>query len=207
MDAAKLYRQITGKQAVYSIMPIDNIPSILKYGIMCFDDVQKIQHQSIALSEVQERRDKIVLANGVRLHQYANLYFSYWNPMLYKRRNQANTICILAISLEVLNLEGCAVSDRNAASPLANFYSPIEGIKILNFNIIHAKSWFSNDLYEHKNNKRIKCAEVLVPRNIPESYIIGAYVVDEEAKMLLLSKGFYKDIYVRPQVFFGKKGV
>ena len=50
--------------------------------------------------------------------------------------------------------------------------------------------------------KRIKCAEILVPDAIAYEYIAGAIVVDEHAQDELVRKGFQKTIVVKPRVFF-----
>ena len=88
--ASERYYELTTKKYVYNIMPIANIPSVLQHGIVCFDQMQKFQHSSIAMNDVQERRSRVEIPNGCSLHQYANLYFSFHNPMLYKRQGLAD---------------------------------------------------------------------------------------------------------------------
>lgn len=46
------------------------------------------------MAEAQERRDRKQVPGGLRLHQYANLYFHARNPMLYARLTQASTLCV-----------------------------------------------------------------------------------------------------------------
>ena len=183
-------------------MPIGNVPSVLEDGILCHDLIRNQEHVSVANPGVQERREKVVLPNGMRLHQYANLYFSYWNPMLSTIREHNEEICILAISLTVLDCEGCAITDRNAATTLAKFYSPEEGLQRLNFTKIHARHWNIGDIYQTRDHGAIKCAEVLIPERVPPEYIKGAYVVSETAKTDLLSTGFEHTVLVRPENFF-----
>ena len=40
---------------LYYITSIQNIPSILKRGILCFEKAEKIDHHSIAMNEIQEK--------------------------------------------------------------------------------------------------------------------------------------------------------
>lgn len=200
--ASERYYQLTQKRYVYNIMPIENIPSVLTHGIVCYDYMCDIEHSSVAMNEIQERRNKVDIPNGLSLHKYANLYFTYNNPMLFKRQDDAEILCVLALSSKVLDLEGCVVSDRNASVSLARFYSPVEGMEELDFEKIHAQYWNSEDPFEKRRNKAIKCAEILVPYCIPSDYIVGAYVVNEESRELLISKGFNKRIEVRASVFY-----
>lgn len=201
-SCAALYFELTGRKHVYSIMPINNIPSIMKNGILSHEQAKKFPHLSVADPNVQDRRERVVLPNGIPLHHYANLYFSFWNPMLSRIRAQNDEICILGIALSVLDLNGCAITDRNAATTLARFYSPQDGLQELDYRRIHATNWYTDDVYQMRDNRAVKCAEVLVPERVAPEYIMGAYVVSDSAKDALLSKGFDKTIIVKPSNFF-----
>jgi hypothetical protein len=50
-------------------MPLDNIPSVLKHGILSNERVAKLSHRSVAMQEVQERRDVKQVPRGLKLHQ------------------------------------------------------------------------------------------------------------------------------------------
>ena len=191
---------------MFNISVLANIPSIMERGIICHDYAAKVQHQSVAMESVQSRRAGVVVPNGMRLHAYANLYFDYHNPMLYKIQNQADLICILAISASVLDLPDCIVTDRNAAALYAMFYPAPVGIGCLDFKKIFARDWNHPDQIEYREHKHIKCAEVLLPRLVPSEYIEGAYVVDETAKKQMISAGFSKKIVPNASVFYRKNG-
>ena len=70
---------------LHCIMPIDNINSVMTHGILSHERAAKLPHRSVALQPVQDRRDQKQVPGGLKLHQYANLYFHARNPMLYKR--------------------------------------------------------------------------------------------------------------------------
>ena len=197
----EFYRK-TQRAFLYNITVINNIPSIIKWGIISHERAQHFQHESIALAEVQERRALIKVPNGKKLHSYANLYFDFHNPMMYKRQNQAEDMCVLAISSKVLDLSDCIVSDRNAASDYARFYEPADAMENLDFEKIYAKNWNHIDQIEKISHKSIKCAEILIPNKVPYSYIIFGYVMNQEAKERMLRLGFDKEIKVEPIVFF-----
>jgi hypothetical protein len=71
------------------IMPIGNIPSVMAHGILSHERASKLAHASVAMDAIQEKRDKKHVPGGLKLHQYANLYFHARNPMLFKRKDQA----------------------------------------------------------------------------------------------------------------------
>jgi hypothetical protein len=67
----------------HCIMPLENIPSVLEHGILSHERMASLPHRSVAMQGVQERRDLKQVPGGLKLHQYANLYFHARNPMLY----------------------------------------------------------------------------------------------------------------------------
>ncbi|MBI9031218.1 DUF4433 domain-containing protein [bacterium] len=186
-------------QEFHNITPIDNIPSIIKYGLLCHDLACKIDHKDISLEEVQARRDKKV-PGGLLLHNYVNLYFHARNPMLFRRLNEE--ICILRIDKCVADLDDVVFSDRNAASDYTSFKSR-KFVHQLEFEIIYAKDWRSPNTITYYSNKSQKCAEVLIPYKIDITFIIGAYVKKEKDKQELIDKGFNKEIIVNEEMFFG----
>ena len=128
--ASEIYFDITGSNEFYNIMPLENIPSIMKNGVLCFEQASCYKHMSIAMNDVQERRDKKSIPNGLMLHKYANTYFDSRNPMMYVLKNKAHILCVLRLSSLILDIKDSIISDRNASSDYARFYIPIEG-KIL----------------------------------------------------------------------------
>lgn len=85
MSLADDFTRKTGRSGFYNIMPIKNIPSVLQYGILSYEHATNMPHHSVAMSEIQSRRDDVCIPNGMRLHEYANVYFDARNPMLYKK--------------------------------------------------------------------------------------------------------------------------
>lgn len=90
---------------LYFITDINNILSIEKNGILCHKHAQKIKHSSIALEDVQNRREnKKIPGTKKELHDYANVYFDAHNPMLSKVRCRNDSICVLRVKKDILNL-------------------------------------------------------------------------------------------------------
>lgn len=194
--------EVTGQTGLFNIQAIDNIPSIMRYGLLSNDGAKRISHTSIAMQEVQDRRDAKTIPNGLALHKYANLYFDPRNPMLSARRNQNENLCILKIDASILDFRGVVASDRNASSSYASFYPPLIGLRNIDFNLVYATWWKDEDYYAEMRKKSIKCAEVLVPHEVPYDFIVCAAVVSEQAKRKLEAVEFDKEIVVKPGLFF-----
>ncbi len=202
MFVSEIFNKRTKRKYTYNITAIDNIPSIIKNGILCYDAVKKLPHSSIAINDVQARRDRVINPNGHRLHRYANLYFDYNNPMLYKRKDMAEEICVLVVDASIMDNQDCIFSDRNAAADLVKFYPASDGVNEIDFEKVFAKYWTHENHYEYLNHKAIKCAEILIPHCVPYDYIVEVYVVSTSAAETLAATGFDKRIIIRPSVFY-----
>jgi ssDNA thymidine ADP-ribosyltransferase, DarT len=162
------------------IMPLANVPSVLQRGILSHERASKIDHESAAMEEIQERRDKKRVPGGLRLHQYANLYFHARNPMLYKRKENATSLCVLRVSTEVRHLPGVVITDQNAASDWVRFLHPRQ-YRLLDFDSIFAMDWrHPSDPIAYRRHRLRKCAEVLVPHVVDPEFLIGAYVINRD---------------------------
>lgn len=168
---------------LHCIMPIANIPSIMQHGIVSHDRASKLPHEDVSLTEVQDRRDVKTVPGGLRLHQYANLYFCARNPMMSRRRNQKNDLCVLRISKSVLKLPEVVLTDQNAASKYVSFHKSPQGLLHIDFDLVFAVSWkHPDDQIAEWRHSSAKCAEILVPHCVNIMYVEGAYVANETAK-------------------------
>lgn len=186
---------------LHCIMPIANIGSVLVHGILSYARAAKLPHRSVALQPVQDRRDQKQVPGGLKLHQYANLYFHARNPMMYKRANEADGLCILRVSTEVLALPGVVLSDQNAASDYVRFLAPAQWPE-LPFDDIFARDWTHPDRIVYWRQKARRCAEVLVPQRVEPKFLTGAHVVDAEASKRLASHRWHLPIALSPDLFF-----
>lgn len=202
MKASERFTEITGQTGIYNIQAIDNIPSIIRRGLLSNERAVSIKHKSIAMDEVQARRDNIIIPNGLKLHQYANLYFDPRNPMLFKRKSQNEEICILKFDRVILDFNGVVLSDRNASSSYAAFYEAKYGLENIDFKLVYARYWADDNYFEQCRRKSIKCAEVLVPYGISYDYVVFAAVINDAAADRLRLNGFDKNIFIEPKIFF-----
>lgn len=188
---------------LHYITPIANVPSIMKFGIVSNELSKKLPHESLAMEEIQSKRKTKQIPGARKLHQYANLYFDAHNPMLSKRRNQNNQICILRVNTSVLDLPDVIISDRNAASDWARFYGVIDGLAALDKNQVYAKYWTNaNNQYELWEKKSIKCAEVLVPDKIKPEYILGIFVANWTALQAFQQLNIQLTVSIENDMFF-----
>lgn len=201
MRPSDIFHKLTHRIGLYNIMPLANIPSVLTHGILSNELANTLPHKSVAMGEIQDRRDKVSVPNGLKLHQYANLYFDARNPMMYKR--QSEEICVLRISARILDLPNVVVADRNASSTYVRFYEPNMAFDHLDFDLIYAKFWTNPDPFIQYKNKSIKCAEVLVPERIPPQYITAVAVKNKHDEQYLLDLGLDQRIYIDQELFFG----
>lgn len=183
-------------------MPIANVPSVMTHGILSYERAAMLQHSSVAMQEVQDLRDNVQIPGAQRLHKYANLYFYARNPMMYKRHAQMNTLCVLRISVTVLDLTGVVLTDQNAASKWVRFLGRNQ-IGAIDFDKVFADDWrHPDDQIAYWRHKSIMCAEVLVPDQIGPEFIQGAYVCSAAAETSLRSLGFTRNVVVNPRLFF-----
>lgn len=183
-------------------MPMANIGSAMTQGILSYERAAKLKHHSVAMQPVQDKRDQKHVPGGLKLHQYANLYFHARNPMLFKRRDEASALCVLRVSVEVLGLAGVVITDCNAASDYVRYLAPAQWA-LLNFDDIYALDWrHPNNAARYYQYRSRKCAEVLVPQKVDTSYLAGAYVVDAAAARQLSEAGFHWPVTLNPVLFF-----
>ena len=185
------------------ITPIDNVPSIMQIGILSNELSKKLSHESLAMEEIQAKRKNKRIPGARKLHQYANLYFDAHNPMLSKKRDKNNQICILRVNTLVLDLPDVIISDRNAASDWARFNTVIDGLAALDKDQIYARYWTNaNNQYDLWEKKSIKCTEVLIPNKVELKYILGAYVANKTALKAFRKLKIQLTVCMKSDIFF-----
>lgn len=188
---------------LHYITLIANVPSIMKKGILSHALSKNLPHESLAMEEIQSKRKNKQIPGARKLHEYANLYFDAHNPMLSKRRDRNNRICVLSVDPSVLDLPNVIISDQNASSNYVRFYPVKTGLGALNKNIIYAPFWLHPDnQLEEWAHKSAKCAEVLIPDRIESKYILSAYVANEIALRAFHQLNIQLTVSIRSDIFF-----
>lgn len=169
---------------LHYITPIANVASIFQLGILPHNEAAKICHEDISMDSVQRIRATKQIPTHLSqtvavIHDCVNFYFNAKNPMLFKRKEQHESLCVLRIKPEVLDIPGVIVTDRNAAVNEVNFSTVQDGLPKLNLEFIKQEFWTSQTASPEENKERgqFRCAEVLIPnQKLHPSYIGGAYV-------------------------------
>jgi hypothetical protein len=187
---------------LHYITPIANVASIMHLGILSHNRAARMQHRSVAMNEIQDRRARVTVPGGKKLHEYVNLYICARNPMMYKRQAQFKEICMLKISPNVLDIPGVVISDRNASSEYAIFKPAPGGLDIVNYEWTFAEYWTDPDQITEWRKKAAKCAEVLVPDNVKPDCITGAYVACQEARAMFEDQVAGVSVVINSHLFF-----
>lgn len=192
-------------EGLYYITHINNVPSILKEGILSHERVQaeNIQFTPIYDAEIVENRRGIKTPDGKSLWSFANLYFQPRNPMLYRVRceKSIDEIAIVAVAPNILNPANIFISDGNAAHSESHILPAREGKKAI-YRIKDATSieWWNKE----DGSKRRIMAECLVPDTVPPLFIQTIYVASLEAadKMKTMLPQSDVPVIPEPRMFF-----
>ena len=188
---------------LYYITPIANLLSIMQHGILSNELSKKLPHESLAMEEIQSKRENKQIPGARKLHEYANLYFDAHNPMLSRRRDRNNETCVLRIDANVLDLQGVIIADQNASSEYVRFYPVTQGLAAIDKNRLFAKYWtHPENLYEEWAHKSIKCAEVLVPDKVEPKYILGVFVANQAALAAFKKLKIRLTVSIKSDIFF-----
>jgi len=193
---------------LYYITHIENVPSILKRGILCHQIIEEknIEFTPIYNKEIVSRRAQRLVPGGKTLWAFANLYFQARNPMLYKviHDKPLDEIVVLGVRRDVIRTKGAFVTDGNAASS-PTIILPVSQAKNLWEEIgNHTEiDWWN----EADGSKRKIMAECLVPEKIPPECIQTIYTpnlsVRKKVKKLIEEFNFdnvvpYGPIFFQP---------
>jgi hypothetical protein len=190
-------------QELVYLTPIANLVSICELGILSHLAASSLDHDSIALPEVQALRSGLLVPGGGDLHSYVNLYICARNPMMYKRRANHTNICVLRVDAAVIDLPGVVITDGNAASrSYTRFASGASGLKIVDRKLTFADNWTHSDQIEYYKRKRAKCAEVLVPDRVGPENLAGVYVSCGESEQRVTELGTGLSVTINPHLFF-----
>jgi O-acetyl-ADP-ribose deacetylase (regulator of RNase III) len=195
-------------KSLFYITHINNLPSILRYGILSHRQVeaQGIPFTPVYNPEIVANREQRLTPDRKSLWDYANVYFQPRNPMLYKVMSETDKkdVVIVGVKPQVVDVKGAFISLGNAASSL----SPLLDIKT-GLQFINGEYWqiISNDWWKTEDGtKRKIMAECLVPNGIPPTDIHSIYVtssaVAEKVRPVLNVFTQPVSVIVEPHMFF-----
>jgi ssDNA thymidine ADP-ribosyltransferase, DarT len=122
--------------------------------------------------------------------------------MMYLRRSHHRDLCVLQINPAILQLPGVVIADGNAASGPTAFWPSPSGLARVDKDTVFADWWTDPDVFTLWENRRVKCAEVLVPGKLDARFILGGCVSCQEAESRLKTLAQNLAIIVDPHMFF-----
>lgn len=110
----------------------------------------------------------------------------------------------MQVNPSVLGLPKVVIADGNAASgPTASAFWPSpSGLAKIDKGTVFAEWWNDPDLFTLWENRRVKCAEVLVPDRLDARFISGAYVSCDDAESKLKTLAPRLAIIIDAHMFF-----
>ncbi len=206
---------------MYRMTHIDNVPHILRCGIVHKDSVNKnpdfVPIGDTSLISCRENRVVRIHSSNktITLGDYIPFYFGVRMPMLYviqKGGNQVpqqqrpENIVYIAVSLNkiVSQQNTFFFSDGHPTNDLTTFYDS-QSIELLQEKIdweaINAKYWSGEEL--DTDLRRRKQAEFLVKEDVPADFIMGFGCYNPKAKDKLISFGVKEEIIkIIPQAYY-----
>lgn len=176
-------RLASGYRGLFYITHVNNLDSILRYGILCHERITREQIQFTPIYDktiVAGRRNRKA-PNENSLWNFANLYFQPRNAMLYRvlLEKSSEEIAILCIKPEVLNRKDIYVTVGGAGSERSPIVSRNDGLKVLSrLRQFIDREWWS----DVDDSKRLSMAECLVPDSVSPDMITAIYVASHEVR-------------------------
>ncbi len=188
--------------SLYYIVDIDNLPSILKHGILAHDTAKEMglykAQNDISNQDVQKiRRDKKFFSPRTKtkrgLHGYANAYLQPHNAMMVviQKETSREQLCVVRVSAQILQdrKSEAVLTTKNAACHRARFFSPENWVpspfsaKSLTSSFLSglpSKKWAGRAAFQA--SKQSRQSEALFPGRIEPGYINTVYVHNVEVQ-------------------------
>lgn len=197
----------------FRITHIDNIPHILKNGLVKADSPLHVENYvPIGDPQIIGLRGDIEV-KGYRIGDYIPFYLGPRSPMLYVIQHGYNGVqrvepekivyCVIRLDDLINNNIDCIFTDGHAVSFLTSFYSrdKLSSInEIVKFDDVYSSQWNSE---EDLDLKRRKEAELLIKNDLPVQFLRGFVVYNNKAKDFLIEKGVADNmIAVMPSYYF-----
>ena len=190
---------------LYYITHIDNVPSILRLGILSHS---RIEREQIPFTPVYDagivaNRRAILVPDGRSLWSFANLYFQARNPMLYRvlHEKPPGDVAVLEVQPNILNRPDIFISNGNAAHSASDILPAAGGRKAIpQIRRDADREWWK----EEDGSKRKIMAECLVPDTVPPDFLRAVYVASYEAAARVKAMVGPSELHVipEPRMFF-----
>ena len=206
---------MTEKILLYHLTHINNLQSIIRQGgLLSHVRIRQdtLTYKDVANQDVQSRRErtKIPVGAGGYLHDYVPIfYFAPRSPMLYVLRMQQipqNDIVYFMTNTDVIqkHCPDFVFTDAHAIRRLTNFYTDLENLNEIDWDIMRALVWTDTD--DDPNRKARRQAEFLVHNEVLLSACLGFAVYSIQTKQkvekMLQNAGVSLPVAVRRQFYY-----
>ena len=176
---------------------VDNVLSITQKGLVSHERAVPIKRVDISDPDVQRLRGGMDPIFNRKIKAYSPTYIKIRNPMLYRLKDDSESLCLIEIALESLDYHDVVFTDGNAASRETKFYSNPNDLKNLPWDVLNSEYW--SDFID---GKRKRCAEVLVYPSIGVRHITRIHCNSQNTLNTLNKMGIEKTVH-SPRLFFG----
>lgn len=178
LEAENVFQRVILNRSLWHMTHISNLHNIFECGgLLSKNEAVRrcLLRKDISDWQVQDRRAHIRDSIFRKpLHEYVPLYFNPRNPMLYKRRKMEHEICMIEVNPRRVALDGCVLTDGNAASHRSAFFLPRNGVENVDWKLIDSGSWSDQD-----DGRRRMCAEFLVPEKVSTDAIVALHCIND----------------------------
>lgn len=198
-------RKTPSIKGLYYITHIDNLPSILKQGILSHQLVQKlgITYTQIYDNAIVSNRKMKTAPDGKNLWEFANVYFQARNPMLFRvlHEKDAKDIVVISIRPQILSNPSAFIALGNAASVATEILPSAEGRNRLSeiWDIINSEWWNAADGSKRKIMAECLVPDSIAPENIHTIFVASHKIVEKVKKFPLPA---LVTVVPEPKMFF-----
>lgn len=165
---------------LFHITHLDNVPGILRRGLLCRNRIEDLQvpYMDLSDAECQERRScRDLDGRSVDLHDYVPLFIEPRNAMLYRLQRSlsesgtADELAILQVSAAAAQWGASLLADGIASSPVSQIFHARDaaGWESLDWEAIRCRCWL--DQPDPQAAKRRRMAEVMVSSHLQQRHI------------------------------------
>jgi len=206
-----LYAQSLAPVSVDPVEPICNMIKTANSENRDFTDEEKrvLSKSSFLISRIPPH------SKPLNLHRFVNLFLNPNNAMILAIYNQgqgkpSSEMCIIRINREILQRGDVILTDQNASTDGAGFYTT-NGFTLDEAHTEYLSNpiscFFKKEAVgeaKEKQRKHIRQAEALVPYKIDVSYITGFFVSCKPAyeQLFAILAGRLLPVEVKPDIFF-----
>jgi hypothetical protein len=112
------------------------------------------------------------------------------------------TLLVLRVSTDVLDLPGTVITDGNASGDYVAFLPSPQGLEALDYDLVFARYWTHQDIHTYWHRKSCKCSEVLAPNVIPPDLILGCHASCADSASRIGAVAASLAVQVNPDLFF-----